>query len=230
MIRAARRSGRTLMIAQCIRFWPQYETIQRLIAEGRIGAVRFAFLRRIASPPQYSSGGWLMDGSRSGGAIFDLHVHDVDFAHVLMGVPDTVYARGTRGPSGEIDHVLATYGYADGRYALLEGGWVFHPPWPFDMSITVHGERGTLFWSMPRGPEVLLYAGAAEPETFPHDDQTGWMRELDYFIDCVLSGTPVQRCTPDSSRTSIALTLLERQSIDSGRLITTPADLRPGAH
>ena len=61
MIAAAEKSGRTLMIAQCIRFWPQYEEILRRVQQGDIGRVRFAALRRVASAPAYSSGGWLMD-------------------------------------------------------------------------------------------------------------------------------------------------------------------------
>ena len=73
--------------------------------------------------------------------MLDLHVHDVDFAHVLLGVPDTIHARGCRGKSGAIDHVFATYGYADGRYALLEGSWAYHAPWPFEMAITVSARR-----------------------------------------------------------------------------------------
>ena len=218
MIAAAERAGRTLMIAQCIRFWPQYEEIKRRVDAGEIGAVRFASLRRLASPPAYSSGGWLMDGKKSGGALFDLHVHDVDFAHVLLGTPARVSACGGRGPSGTIDHVVATHRYDDGRYAIVEGGWTFAPPWPFEMGITVVGARGTLEWSMRRGPEVVFYRdGRAEQIAVP--DETGWSRELDYFIDCVRRGEPMERCTPRSSRTSIALALAEREAVEQGRVV-----------
>jgi 1,5-anhydro-D-fructose reductase (1,5-anhydro-D-mannitol-forming) len=216
MIAAARQSGRTLMVAQCIRFWPQYEEIKRRVDAGEIGSVRFASLKRLASPPGYSQGGWLMDGTKSGGALLDLHVHDVDFAQHLLGLPAKLTARGSRGPSGAIDHVISTYAYDDGRYALLEGGWVFHAPWPFDMAITVVGAAGTLDWSMRRGPEVLHYRGGDEPEKIVLGDETGWMRELDYFTACVRAGQPVARCLPESSRASIALALLERASVEGG--------------
>ncbi len=214
MIAAARRSGRTLMIAQCIRFWPQYEEIKRRVDAGEIGPVRFARLRRLASPPDYSAGGWLMNAALSGGALFDLHVHDADFAHVLLGAPARISAAGVRGPSGGIDQVAATYTYGDGRYAVVEGGWMFSPPWPFEMAITVAGATGTLDWSMRRGPRVLLYRGGEQPQEIAVADQTGWQRELDYFVACLRSGRPVDRCLPESSRTSIALVLAEAASIE----------------
>jgi predicted dehydrogenase len=216
MIAAAAASGRTLMVAQCIRFWPQYEEIKRRIDAGAIGAVRVASLKRLASLPGHSQGGWMMDGSQSGGALFDLHVHDIDFAQHLLGVPTTLAAQGCRGPSGAIDHVTSTYTYADGRYALLEGSWMFSEPWPFEMAITVVGETGTLDWSMGRGPEVHWYHGGDEPEQIAVGDETGWGRELDYFVACVQQGRTVERCPPESSRASIALALLERESVARG--------------
>ena len=216
MIAAATDSRRTLMIAQCIRFWPQYEEIKRRIDTGEIGRVRFASLKRLANPPGYSQGGWLMDGTQSGGALFDLHVHDIDFTHHLLGLPARLSACGTTGPSGAIDHVVATYSYADGHYATVEGGWMFHAPWPFEMAITVVGETGTLDWSMQRGPEVYFYRGGDEPEKITVSEQTGWTRELDYFLECLAENRPVERCLPDSSRASIALALLERESAQAG--------------
>ena len=226
MVRAVERAERTLMVAQCIRFWPQYELIKGMVDEGRIGRVRFAKLRRVCTPPAYSSENWLMDGGQSGGALLDLHVHDVDFAHHLLGVPETVYARGCRGPSGGTDHVFASFGYADGRLAWLEGGWTYHAPWPFEMAIVVNGEKGTLEWSSSRGSDVLLYAGDADPERHPCPEGTGWSREMDYFVECVGAGRPVDRCLPSSSRTSIALALAEGQSIESGAAV--PIRLSPG--
>jgi 1,5-anhydro-D-fructose reductase (1,5-anhydro-D-mannitol-forming) len=222
MLGAARRHNRTLMIGQCIRFWPQYEIIKRMVAEGALGPVRFAELKRLASPPGYSAGNWLMDGLQSGGALLDLHVHDIDFAQHLMGAPASLDAHGARGPSGHIDHIVATYGYPDGRYAIVQGGWVFQAPWPFEMAITVHGEKGTLVWSLNAGPDVLHYAGETEVRRIQPGDGTGWTHELDYFATCVLEGQPVSRCTPESSRNSIALAGLERRSIERKRRMVVP--------
>ena len=224
MIAAARQSGRTLMIGQCIRFWPQYEKIKALVDEGLIGAVRFAKLARLSSAPTYSDGNWLLNGAASGGALLDLHVHDVDFAQYLLGLPATITAVGCRGVSGQIDHSFATYSYADGRYALLEVSWAYHTPWPFEMAITVCGERGTLTWSSRSGTDVLHYAGREEVQRIACENEDGWKRELDYFVQCVRAGRPVQRCLPESSRTSIELFLLEQRAISENAPVAVSGD------
>jgi len=218
MIAAAEKNDRKLMVGQCIRFWPQYVTIKRLVDEGRIGKVLFVTLRRVGSPPLHSHNNWMLDAAQSGGAILDLHVHDVDFAHYFLGLPDTISACGTQGPSHGIDHVVATYGYADGRYAVLEGGWAFAAPWPFDMAIAVHGERGTIEWTMTRGNDVMLYAGGEKPEAFSSEGDV-LLLELDYFIECIRSNRTLERCSPASCRTSVVLAWLEKRSIETGRVL-----------
>ena len=229
MIRAAAKAGRTLMIAQCVRFWPQYEKIKQIVDDGGVGDVKVVTLRRLSEPPDHSVGNWLLDHKLSGGAILDMHVHDIDYAHCLLGVPDNIHARGHKGPSGGIDQVTATWGYADGRYAIVEGGWLFQAPWPFEMQILVQGSTGTLAWSMVRGPKILHYAGGPGPlEIEVDNDADGWQRELAYFIDCIIAGKPVERCLPETSRISIALAHLERRAVRTGRIQSVPRSVIRG--
>lgn len=225
MIRAHQESGRTLMIGQCLRFWPQYEKIRELIEAGRIGRVQFATLQRIGSPPTYSADNWLLDAEQSGGALLDLHVHDVDFAQRVFGLPASIHARGKIGPSGGFDHVVASWGYPGGCYVVIEGGWMYAAPYPFDMAITVHGETGTLSWRMTAGDDVLCYAGGVAPESIAVAGDP-LRQELDYFISCVLDGRTPDRCTPKSTRASIVLAWLERRAIETGRVVEIGERLR----
>lgn len=226
MLAAARTGGATLMIEQCVRFFPQYELIKRYVEEGRLGRVSYASLQRLASPPSHSRQDWMLDGRQSGGALFDLHVHDVDFAQQLLGVPRRIYARGSRGQSGGIDHVSAAWTFDSGAYALVEGGWSLHAPWPFDMAITVRGERATMHWTASRGNDVLLYEGGAEPRRLPCPAEGGTPRLIHYFVDCLVAGAPVARCTAESARLSIALTEVEQRSLETGSVVEIEAALR----
>lgn len=49
MIAASQRTGRTLMIAHCLRFWPEYECLKAAVDDGRYGRVTSAcaFQRRV---------------------------------------------------------------------------------------------------------------------------------------------------------------------------------------
>jgi predicted dehydrogenase len=226
MLAAAEKAGRMLIIGQCVRFFPQYELVKRYVDEGTIGRPRYAVLTRLASPPNHSKDDWMLNSRISNGALFDLHVHDVDFVQHVFGPPETLYARGSTGPSGGIDHVVATYGYADGLYVEIEGGWSLHAPWPFDMAITVHGDKGSLYWAASRGPNVLHYDGDSEPRVLECPNEGGTRRLLDYFVDCVCAGRPVARCTPQSARLSVGLVVLEDHSIKSRAAIDVGSGLK----
>ncbi len=227
MLVAARRSGRLLMIAQCIRFWPQYERAAAEIRAGRLGPLHVARFTRLGCLPTWSSDNWALDGRASGGALIDMHVHDIDFVQHTFGVPQAIMAHGAGPVAGRIDHVHAAYTYADGLRVFLEGSWLYQPPWPFEMGFTLAGSRGTLVWTS-RTPELRLYAGQAEPELLSCPAESAYRREIDYFLECVERGTPPDRCRPESSRTSVALALLEARSIQTGLPQSVPAELSGG--
>ena len=77
MIAEAKRNGRTLMVAQVLRFVPSYRSAAEMLASGSLGQVRSAIFRRRCAAPAWSQ--WLADPAASGGGVFDLLIHDVDF-------------------------------------------------------------------------------------------------------------------------------------------------------
>jgi len=87
---AAAKSGGFFMPAMCMRFWGEWEWLKQAVVEERYGKVRSATFRRAGTTP----GGWFRDGKISGGALLDLHVHDVDFVYHLFGKPKAVSSRG----------------------------------------------------------------------------------------------------------------------------------------
>src|SRR6185503_13761303 len=101
------------MPAMCIRFWPEWAWVKNAIHEKTFGLVLGARFRRVAQPP-----GWghqhFLSGEKSGGALLDLHVHDVDFVQFCFGRPRAVHATGYRKFSGAVDHVVAQYHFASG--------------------------------------------------------------------------------------------------------------------
>ena len=61
-----------------------------------LGAVRSAFFRRRCAAPAW--GGWLKDPTKSGGGVFDLLIHDVDY------VPPSVRQSGGASPPPVLRH------------------------------------------------------------------------------------------------------------------------------
>jgi predicted dehydrogenase len=148
----AERAGRICMPAMCMRFWPGWSWLRDAVRDGRHGPVHSAVFQRCASRPQWNPG-FYADPARSGGALFDLHVHDADLAHWLFGAPESIAATGTR------DHVTALYRYANGpKHVALEGGWDHATGFPFRMRFVVAFERATAEFDLRREPQLEISA------------------------------------------------------------------------
>lgn len=94
----AEQTGTTLSVAQVLRSWDAYEALSHRLTAGRERLHTLTLWRR-QPRPDWSDGGWLADPKRSGGVLFDLAIHDVDYVVSLFGPPERVEA--SEGPGGE---------------------------------------------------------------------------------------------------------------------------------
>jgi predicted dehydrogenase len=219
MIAAARESGKMLQIGHCIRFWPQYAWTKAIIDSRQYGDVLAATFQRLSATPGWSWQNWIIDGAKSGGAILDMHIHDADFVQYLFGIPQSVFCRGARGPSGEYDHAVSSYLYPDGRVITAEGGWVMAPGFGFQMSFHIVLERATIVYDSTRTPDFKVYPKDGETFFPAIDAGDGYGPEIRHFAD-ILLGKPVQAVlTPEQSSASVRLVLAEKQSANSGGLV-----------
>ena len=219
MIEAAREAGVRLMIAHCIRFWPEYALLKQIVDDQRYGRLLSINLTRYGEFPSWSSENWLADESKAGGGVLDMHIHDTDFVLYLLGEPEAMSSWGTvdeRGPS----HVFTTMRYP-GCVAHLEGGWNLPPKTPFKMAFRAIFEQGAAI--MDGGP-MTIYPADGEPFS-PEFEQMeasgggnvsslgGYYHELRDFVEKVLTGRPFEISTPESSLLSLRTTLGEIEQI-----------------
>lgn len=193
------RSGRTLMVAQVLRFIPAYVALGDLLKSA--GRVHSAVFRRRCAAPTWS--GWLTDRSRSGGGVFDLLIHDVDYCISRWGVPNAVRAVGHEDLPRGIDVVHAELQYAGSGPVIVTGGWHHPGEFPFGMEFTVVTEQCTFEW-MNGAPELHVYGpGQNRNRALPAGD--AFAAEVAYFADCLVHGRPPERCLPEQSAQSVAL-------------------------
>jgi len=225
MIAAAAENKVRLMIAHCIRFWPEYAYLTKLKETGELGKLLSVNLTRYGEFPTWSEDNWLSDESRAGGGAFDMHIHDTDYALGLFGDPVEMSAFGTDDGRG-IGQIFATMRFAGGSIAHLEGGWNLPRHTPFKMAFRAIFERGAAI--MDDGP-LTIYRPNEDPMTpeFPKmeaagggniSDMGGYYHEIKYFVDRVLSGEPFEVTNAESSRRTTEVVLEEiRQAKDRGR-------------
>ncbi len=211
---AAKAAKGYFMVGHCIRFWPEYAAAHELCKSRRYGRVRELFMRRMSSPPTWGYQNWLMNAAASGGALLDLHIHDVDYALYLLGKPERISAWGDKGPSKDIDVVHASFDYANGARATLIGGWCYQGP--FNMEFTIRCDKATLAYNLSSGEGLMVHTteGSARLDVGEGD---GYAREIDYLLECIEKRRRPKIVTADSSLESIEFVDRERRSIESGR-------------
>jgi len=204
------------MPAMCLRFWPEWAWLRQAIVEERFGRVLGARFRRVAEPPAWGQK-YFFDGKTSGGALFDLHVHDTDFVQYCFGVPTHVYAAGYAKLSGAIDHVTTQYTVPGGAAVVAEGGWAMTPGFGFNMSYTVNFERATADYDIARGEEALkLFAEGRGPEVVRCEGPDGYVRELKHLLESIEKGVAPTVVTVADAIRSIAICEAEERSVRSG--------------
>ncbi len=202
MLAAARESGKILMAAQVVRFIPEYSVVREMVKSGRLGPVRAAIFRRRCAAPAWSQ--WLGDKNVSGGGVFDLLIHDLDFCLHAFGMPEAVSAVGYEDMPRGIDWITASLHYRDNGGVVVSGGWHHPKAFPFEMEYTIVGDCGTVEFSSSGVPPVLYGAdGNAKKLDLP--DRDGYQAELDYFVDCCVKNRRPEFCPPEESVAAVKL-------------------------
>jgi len=215
MLAAAARAKGKFMIAQCIRFWPEYVYLRQVFQDGRYGELKAVHFRRQAGIPGYSLNNWILDPTLSGGGSLDLHVHDVDYAIQLLGKPKAVFAQAYQRAGGGIDRVHALWDYGPDRVVQLEGFWDMPGAFTFNMGYTAVFEKAGVHYDIGSGKPLTVYRnGTSETPAITGSD--GYRAELEYFLDCIERDTAPTISTPVESRDAVALAMAERQSARTG--------------
>lgn len=217
MLVAAAGADRFLMPAMPLRFWPQWRILQQAVNYQTYGRPLAARFRRVAQPPGW---GAFMDGQSSGGALLDLHVHDVDFILHCFGRPRSVFATGYSSISGAIDHVVTQYRFQDGPIVHAEGSWAMADGFGFNASYTVNFERATLDFDLARGAESLrLFEPGKAPQVLHPEGDDGFVEELRYLTDCILTGNAPTIVTAADGLAAVECCEAEERSIQTGEIV-----------
>ncbi len=215
MISAAEKSGAPLMIAHCLRFWPEYTILHDAVKSGRYGRPLAFRGWRYNCLPGWSSRNWLLDDNKSGGPAVDLHIHDADMIYFLFGRPGRARAAATA--TGLVRSVSSEFIYGGGFSASADAGWYFRKTYPFSMGYRAVFEKAVFEYHSKNPNPLVLYRPGKEP-LFPKLKKTdGYREELRYFVDCISRG-----CMPDASSArdalvSLQMVLAAKKSAASGR-------------
>ncbi len=161
LVAAARERGLFLMEAMWMRCNPLVRRLQQLLATGELGPVtqvRADLGFRVDRPATDR----LLDPALGGGALLDMGIYPVTFAHLFLGAPDRVAAVAGLSPAGVDLNLALSLGYASGAVAALTSSMI--GPTPRTASITT--DRGR--FDLPDGfhhPTTATWTSEEHVET-----------------------------------------------------------------
>lgn len=231
---AIRKAGVMAQVGHCIRFWPEYMALSRTIKHGKMGNLKsLALSRRSPRPAHGDPEHWVNKEKLSGGAAFDLHVHETDFILHLFGLPKSVHSSIARGMSGP-DHIFTHYGY-EKITVHAEGGWNYPKHYTFNMGFEAIFEKGAVIYqSNNQKPLMCILEGKRSKEirieqagpqkskikTGNLSQLSGYYNELEYFTHCLKTNTPPEIATISQAINTIQVLRAEIDSAKSSRTIT----------
>lgn len=207
LIELAQSRNKTLMIGQVVRFMPAYEKLKALIDSKELGEIEFLSMSRFSGVPTW--GQWKekqKDFGSSGGALFDLVIHDIDFAQWVCGIPDEVNSTTLPGKLSNYDYVSAFWSYDNKSLIVkIEGGNTFHSVYPFQAGFSARFANASILFS-GKDPDNIIVTTDTDIRLIPVGDANqGFAKELNYFVDSIIKNENPVKCTAESALDAIRL-------------------------
>lgn len=206
LIELAVNKGLLLMIAHVVRFMPPYQKLKNWIDSGEFGKLKFLSMTRFSGVPAW--GQWIekqKDFGSSGGALFDLVIHDIDFVQWALGIPDTIESTTLPGKLSRHDYLNAIWKYKAGINVKIEGGNIFHTNFPFQAGFSAIFEKASIVYSSSNPENIVIATNKETTEIPAGNSMEGYSGELNYFFECLKNNTKPEKCMPESALQSIKL-------------------------
>lgn len=231
MTDAVKKGNVTMNIGHVIRYWPEYAYAKKLYDGGRFGNVKYARATRMSCvSARAKNGGWFTKPDRSGGGLFDLHIHDVDYFCYLFGKVKSVYACGSQNDAGSWNYICSTLNFENGISAVAEGISQMPRGFPFTMELNIVGDEQAFYYHMGAGENLYnidaasriarVYSEESDPQTVCEEHPDAYFLELRDFIDHAKDGSPVEVITPEAVDHTLRVLTAIKQSLETGTEIS----------
>lgn len=205
---AIERTGRSFMVAHVVRFMAAYRFLKSVVDSGELGKPVHFSLKRVSSIPDWNWENWMQDKSKSGGALIDLSVHDIDYIQYVFGEPKKI--SGVHYDyKNKTEYHSTNLVYEDGFTVSITGGW-YKAKIPFQASYLAVFEKGYVSFEggkCVRNGEVVNFADIDTERDAGVNVKgfDGYSDEIIYFVDCLEKGISPDMVTPVSSENAIKL-------------------------
>ncbi|QVL33272.1 Gfo/Idh/MocA family oxidoreductase [Telmatocola sphagniphila] len=219
MMAAAKVSGKMLMVAHVLPFFPDFDYARQLISSNKFGKLMAGHFRRIISRPDWSAD--IGDASKTGGPAVDLHVHDTHFIRLNFGMPKTVSSAGYV-EKETVQHLTTTYGYPGGSAITCTSGAVTMKGRPFVHGYELYFEKATIVYESGAIPlTVYQEDGSIDHPNLPGGDPVdSFTAEITEAVNSVLSGKKSALLDGQLARDALVMCHKEIESVRTGKIVS----------
>lgn len=230
MVQVSEQTGRLMMVAQVLPFFPEYAYLKQVIEGGEYGDVLGAHFKRVISQPNWSSAFANME--KSGGPGVDLHIHDTHYIMVVFGRPDRVVSSGRLVRDRYVEYLSTSYQY-DSQPALCitcASGAISQPGRAFTHGFEVYLERATVLYefSTLRGKPVVTMpvtlltddGEVREPSLGDGDPVVAFTREIQAAVHAVETGEIPSELSGENAADALRLCFAEVESVKRRRAVS----------
>lgn len=225
MIEAARNAGVKFMVAHVLRYFPENVNAKKVMESGTIGKpVMVRTYRGGVHPDRVRE--WYGQIEKSGGAIQDMAIHDIDFLRSCFGPAKEVYAKGNVFKKmSHLEYDLIMIEFKNGVIAHLAADWSKPEGGTFTTRMEIVGDKGLVNYDLSKSMPLNVIAapekesgdkGVAVPESPLDPRSVPYAREIIDFLKCVENDT-VPPIPGEEAIESLNIALAALESIRTGK-------------
>jgi len=225
MVKAATASGKLLMVAQVLPFFPEYAYARQVIESGKYGRLLGGHFKRVISDPLWIKD--FHDPKGAGGPIIDLHIHDAHFIRLVCGMPSGVFSAG-RLQDGNVRFATTQFLFDNSSLAISSSSGVIDQQGrSFTHAFEIYLEKATLLYDfavvgdkptalMPL--TILTKDGKATPVELPQGGDA-FVAELSAVAKAVKSGRNSPLLAGELAADALKLCHRQITSVKTRRLV-----------
>lgn len=193
MIMAGEKAKKLFMMGFTMRFYKEFQRMKRLIDDGEIGDVRNAWFRKSSRLPK---GEWYLDPEKSGGVIFEMGIHLIDWIRWIVGsrieivsavMQDNVYNLGKE------DNFWVLMEFENNAIGAVGSSYSYSIN-PVDIGVigttkSVSVEGGRIIQEDYRDSKPWLFNFYKKILPFLPIADNPFDKEISHFIDCIRDNT-----------------------------------------
>lgn len=211
MVKAQKESGKQLMIGQVLRFSKVYHYLKECVDDKRFGELRDLEMSRLSVYPGWGDSDYFNDINKCGGASLDTHIHDIDVANWILGVPEAVSA--TEHMNIPYVQTINTTLFYKNTTVTASCAWDITFKNTFKAGYRARFDNASVVFE---DGELIVYPYGEEAIKIDISGADDFYEELKYFKELLTEKIDNTVCPAESSMESVALIEAIRKSASLG--------------